>query len=236
MKMKLSLALALLGLCSTSHAVVTVISESTPTVSNSFSDGEGDYFGIVEGGQIAGTGFSSTIDPPEGAVTGEDHDGEGLNRLQTATWTLGLPPNAVPGTGLTNIDFSGFFAANGGVFDSTDEFSFELSLNSSAVETILIAYDRANDDNFNENLAFDTTGDGIGDGATISETGTAINLSDAGGSAITSATVVLSADVANGDEEHWSNGVLMAEFDPIPEPSSALLGGLGLLALFRRRR
>lgn len=43
-------------------------------------------------------------------------------------------------------------------------------------------------------------------------------------------------DFENGKKGYFTSGSLKAVIVAVPEPSTALLGGLGLLALLRRRR
>lgn len=234
MRPQILLAVPLL-ITSSLHGAVTV-SSTTPTLSSSFSDGSGDYFGLIDAsGDIGGTNISTSLSPPEGSVAGEDLDGEGGTGTETATWTIVLPGDAAPGTGLTSINFAGVLAGRGGAWDSTDGIDFAFTVGGSAVDSISFRWDDAND-NFNGALAIDTTGDGFGDGTTVSTTGLGFSFSDAGGSSITSVTVVMTASSNGGDEEFWASGNLSASYEQIPEPSATLLGGLGLLALLRRRR
>ena len=230
----LGIIVAFTFISSNANAVLTGVSTSTPTVTfnDSSSNGE-DYFGIVGGGgMINGTNIDSSINAPDGSVAGEDIDGiAGTGgRMQMATWSLSLPGDAIPGTGFTSINFSGLFAANDNVFDNTDHFDFTFSLNGATTSDISIRYDRAGGDNFNDSLAIDTDGNGIGDGTAISTSGTAISFSDPGGALISSVVVKLTVDSTAwaAGEEFWANGTLDAVYDraAIPEPSSFLMIGI----------
>lgn len=217
------------------HGAVTV-SSTTPTLSSSFSDGSGDYFGLIDAsGDIGGTNITTSLNPPEGSVAGEDLDGEGGSGTETATWTIVLPGDAAPGTGLTSINFAGVLAGGANAWDNTDGIDFSFAVGVSTVDSISFRWDNAND-NFNGALAIDTTGDGFGDGTTVSTTGLGFSFSDTGGSSITSVTVVMTATNNAEGEEFWALGELSASYEQIPEPSATLLGGLGLLTLLRRRR
>lgn len=220
-----------------SSAAITSISSSSPTLSSTFTDGGSDYFGIVNSGLILTQNFNSSINPPEGSVAGEDLDGEGGSNTQTVTWTLNLPGDAVPGTGLTTIDFSGLLASGAGFDDADGSHPFVFSVDGSEVGRI--TFSRVNDgDPFNSALAVDTNLDGFGDGAVATATGTAVTFSDPGGAAVTSVDVVFTISSGSGGEEFWTNGTLSAQYDmvAVPEPSTLLLSVIGAFAVIRRSR
>ena len=101
-----------------------------------------------------------------------------------------------------------------------------------------LVFSRIDDgDAFNSQLAVDTNGDGFGDGAVAVAAGTAVSLSDAGGTAVNSVSVQLTITAEANSEEFWTNGTLQAYFTPVPEPSTfALLGLVGLAGFARRRK
>lgn len=233
-----------------SHAVLTAISTSTPAVGETgdFSDGGTDYFGVVTGGQIAGTTFSSgQTSPPEGSLAGRDLD-DGNTKLstRTATWSLPLPGGAA--APFTSIVFKGSIAArdvatNGiGAWDNpgtaADDFvTFELFLDGVSAGKADFRPDVAIG-NFNGSLALDTNNDGVGDGTLVTPTsGFLFNINAGVATANTSVTVVLTTHSDSGNEEFWTSGSLEAVVDVVPEPSSTMMLGLagGLLA-FRRKK
>ena len=240
MKKKICLFGLLAIFATVNSASATLISDVTPAVVGAeFTDGAGDYLGLVTAGPlIGGMSFGSSINPPVGSVAGEDLDGEGGSATRMVEWVLSLPSNAAPGTGLTSINFEGLLATSAGFDDADGSSPFELILNGNVVDTTV--FSRVDDgDTFNTQLAVDTNGDGFGDGAIATATGTAVSFSDLGGSTITSASVKFTISANSGAEEFWTNGTLSADFTPavVPEPSSmALLGLIGLAGLVRRRR
>lgn len=128
-------------------------------------------------------------------------------------YLLTLPGDAVPGTGFSNITFSGWiFEATNSNLEAADRLSWQLYLNGAAVP---------------------------GNSASVSDdfAPQAINLSNAGGSSINQILVRFSvAGFNEGDEWFMSRGVLSANYMAIPEPGHALIAALGFALLWPRRK
>lgn len=229
-----------------SHAVLTALSTSIPVAGETgdFSDGGSDYFGVVSGGQIAGTTFSpSQTSPGEGALAGRDHDdGNTKPSLRTATWTLPVP-GAISGP-ITAIVFRGSIAARDvatsgtGAWDNPDDFvTFELFLDGVSSGKADFRPDVPNG-SFNGSLAQDTNDDGVGDGTTVTPgSGLAFTIDPGAATANTTVTVVVSASSDSGNEEFWVTGTLEGTADVVPEPSSTLMLGIaGGLLITRRKK
>jgi len=232
-----------------SHAAITTITTSVPTSLDFFSDGTGDYFGIVRsvsGGtgtlEPSGLTFTSNtaISPIVGSLTGRDHDdGDAVKSPQlTALWSLALPGGANPGTGFSNINFTATLAAKANGWDNStgdiDNIIFELLLNGSVVATR--AFQPTGAFNVQDtSLALDTNNDGVGDGLAISQTGTGFTITNSGGSTINSLQIRGMFTSNDGEAAYWVSGILSGNYDMVPEPSSAFLLGLGSLCLLARR-
>ena len=201
-----------------------------------FSDGFSDYLGVVDTGGTTingGSGFSSSLTVAEGDLVGEDLDGEGGSITYSTTFTIALPGDACAGTGLTDIAFSMGIVGGTGAWDDADNVTVSFTVGGTLIDTrVWTNNDTA--DAFNGDLWEDTTNDGKGD--TLQPT---VNFADPGGATIASASVTVSVTANAGNEEFaFSAPSLTANYlaEPIPEPSTALLGGLALLGLIRRRR
>lgn len=228
------------------QAVLTAISTSTPVVGETgdYSDGGGDYFGVVTGGQISGTAFSPNLtSPTEGSLAGRDlDDGNTRPTTRTAEWSLPLPGGAV--APMTSIVFRGTLAArdDNNAWDNpgnaTDDYvTFELFIDGALNQTRDYRPDVAVG-LFNGNLKLDTNGDNVGDGELASNTGVAFVM-DPGAATPANTSIVLrvTAHSDSSNEEFWTSGTLEAVVDVVPEPSSVMMLGLagGLLA-FRRKK
>lgn len=106
---------------------------------------------------------------------------------------------------------------NGGVFDSTKEFEVFSSSSSDRLTATLVSLGSftLSDDN-------------------AARTGFAFDITDATSQYFVVNVKSLHTDTAPAGNDHASFGEIA--FEQVPEPSAALLGGLGLLALLRRRR
>jgi len=200
-----------------------------------FSDGGGDYFGISDGagggdfgggaapsGLPAYTGFNSPF------LVGEDLDGEG------ASLPITIDFDGIDISGLSNLQFSGLFAATGGGWDAADLFLLEYRIDGGEYQDLLrLALDGSEADGFNGPVSVDTDFDGIGDGqlvgleaqqllAAINGTGSLLDLR-------------LTTDLNSGAE-----AFALDEFaiTVIPEPGTGLLllAGGGLMMLRDRRK
>lgn len=238
-----------LAVSSVGAAIIAAPPSTGSTPSTTFNSGA-DFWGPVTAiGPMAVNGIvpTGTIDitPPVGAFAGEDID-VGSGDVVTVSWTINLPGDAAPGTGLTNINFAGQFgAASAGVgptfsafFDAGEEFDFDFVAGAatSSVDFRPVGGPTNND------LAIDTNADNIGDGTLAIESGVVVNFADAGGATVTTTSVTFTGSFppffSGQAEEFWASGTLTADYDQlIPEPSSGLLAlfGAGLL-FFRRRR
>jgi len=152
-----------------------------------------------------------------------------------------LPGNANPGTGFSNISFASILAARQNAWDDEtpspffrDNIILELFINGSRVEKRAYEPNGVRVGN-GESLALDTNNDGVGDGLAISESGTAINFTDPGGAAVNMVELRGTFSVDDGEVDYWLAGTLSADYDMVPEPSSAFLLGLGSLCLLARR-
>ncbi|WP_161635654.1 ExeM/NucH family extracellular endonuclease [Actibacterium mucosum] len=171
-----------------------------------FSDGGFDYFGITDG---AGNGDFGAGSTPSGekAITGNDGnylvgmdlDGEGASLPVTVTWSdLDI-------TGLTDLSFTGSFAEffdNPGDIDAADFIRIEASIDGGPVQTVLEfrgADFSSSSSPSNGIFRVDTDGDGIGDGASLSEALAAFTAGiDGTGSSLDLSLVV---SVNSGDED-----------------------------------
>lgn len=228
------------------HAAMT--STSTPVATGGlpyFSDGVSDYFGIVDASAttIGGLAFTpSTTSPSTGDLAGRDiDDGIPANATRTAEWSLNIASIPTAISPFTNISFSGNLAASQNTWDNTtagniDLITFELFLDGAVVATDMAAFRSQNALGINDGtLALDTNGDGVGDGTGVSVSGTALALS--GVTANSTIVVRATATVNSGTEEFWMNGILSADFDTVPEPSSSFMLALagGLLVMRRKK-
>ena len=210
-----------------SQADIIPIEVLVPVAETPFSDTEDDFFGVVitsdqidvEGVPISFIYENTTPFPPINALVGRDHDGDSTP-LQVASWSLELPADAVPGTGLTSISFDAVSHFRTSLWEFgeelvTEDFAiFELILN----EAVFAALDFRPTGENNTDLRLDTDGDGIGDGLVLSPssdptTEVPINLSDPGGASITSVELRLSISSDTAGEQHWTLGSLSAEYD-----------------------
>lgn len=216
---------------------VMSISTITPTVSDTFRDTTNAYFGIVDqSGKIEGGSLNIFSTPPVGAVAGEDlnnnDDDSGIARPDTriASWSLTLPADAEPGTGLTDINFSGLFAANSAAWDAGtgvtgDYADFHLVLNADVnnpAQTVALRPRGTTGSNLDLGFDTDMNGDGS-DGAVVSATsGSGISLSHLGGATVSSVQVLLAVHADAGNEEFWANGTLSASYavSAVPEPTA----------------
>ncbi|NWK55951.1 PEP-CTERM sorting domain-containing protein [Verrucomicrobiaceae bacterium N1E253] len=221
-----------------SHAAL--ISSSIPTVGETggFSDGVGDYFGIVTGGLIAGNTFSpNTTTPPEGALAGRDlDDGGALPADRTAEWSLPLPGGATPP--MSSIIFNGSIAARDSTsWDASDSIKLELFIDGLIADSIEF---RPNNPTSTTSLAEDTNADNIGDGPAINPLAPYAFQLSSPTTANTGVTVKITAHSDSANEEFWVSGTLSAEVDTsgtVPEPSSTMLLGLaGSILIFRRKK
>lgn len=231
MKTKCMFLLAALGLAAATsgRAQTTVLNEtfdnnSAFTVSSGFfSDGSGDYLGLVGGTDNFGAGSTPTSIPSFSGVTGsylvgEDLEGEGASLPITIDWT-GLDIS-----GLTNISFSGDFGSSTGGIDLADEFVVRYRIDT-GVYTDLINFDFVPDgDNFNNIFRLaggSSPTDDLGLNlknftASIPGTGSTLDI-----------RLVVSLD-AGSEEFAVDNFIITA----IPEPSSLIMMGLAALAAF----
>jgi len=224
------------------HAA-TIMSDA-PVAASGFSDGSRDYFGVVETGgiTIGGILFESSLSPapPVGSVTGRDQDdGGSRSGIESASWTIDLPTNAVAGTGFTGISFdsTSVFAANqwdtvaGGGGSSLDFARFELLLNNVVVETREYRPDAMTISGGNLLLNGDLSGVNLSTGAPVS-----LSFSNPGGATITAAELRLTVHSSLSAEEHWTQGTLTGDFTAVPEPTASLLLAFGLFWGGTRRK
>lgn len=253
MKYKIFLTVFIAGTLS-SYGAITNLSTNVPTSSGFFTDGAADFFGIVDTATTTTTGtlvgggnyLIKDVFPIAGYLIGRDHDDADTRpgTLQ-ATWSLSLPSNAAFGTGLTNIKFSGTLAAAQGGWDGKsssgnvpDSIKFELIVDGIVTATMFFASDSETSVG---SLRLDTNGDDIGDALQISATGITFTpstnnpLSNAGGASVTSVQLRGTFASDSSDATYWTFGTLSADYDLVPEPSSALLFGIGAVGLIARR-
>ncbi|NWK57709.1 PEP-CTERM sorting domain-containing protein [Verrucomicrobiaceae bacterium N1E253] len=225
---------------------------STPVATGGqayFSDGGSssgaDYFGVVDntGTMIAGSFFSpSDTTPPSGSIAGRDHD-DGNNRpgTRTAEWQLNIGSISGASAPFTNIFFSGSIAAGPNGWDndpggSTDFVMFELLLDGVVVASETQGFrSTAPLGGFAGNLALDTNGDGVGDGAVVGSE-VAQNFSLTGTTANSTVVLRMTAHSDASGAEFWANGTLTADVAIVPEPSVSFLIGAGALGFLARRK
>ena len=222
--------------CPGGHAVVALILSAVfakgqlaadiVTISTNVASGTShrpntnDFIGILTSSsppQIGGASITLPNIPAGqsfqvGDIAGRDIDATTGSR--NWDYLLTLPGNAVAGTGFTNINFGGWaFERSNGNLEASDQLSWQMFLNGSAVAVA------------SSTLTNDFAPQ-------------AINLSNAGGSAISQVLVRFSVAQYNASGEWFvSRGTLSANYDAIPEPEMALLAVLGIaLALPRRNR
>ncbi|WP_411827054.1 PEP-CTERM sorting domain-containing protein [Luteolibacter sp. AS25] len=250
MCIKILIPISLIGI-GAAPAAITTTSNDVPASTFFFSDNGGDYFNLVDtpnsgsnpptGTFVDSTTYESTgVVPIAGSIAGRDHDDGNIRPEQVqASWILMLPGDAASATGFTNINFSGTVAATQNAWDrgtigGVDNIHFDFFINGSLVGFLHYEPNGAAGGG-NYNLALDTNADGTGDGQLISETGTNFSFSAVGGAATTLIEVRGTYFVDDGSAAHWTFGTLSADYDMVPEPSSALLLGLGSLGLIVRR-
>lgn len=234
---KTLLTLSALALVAGSSQGATLLNETFDdatgftTSSGFFSDGAGDYLGLTGGTDDFGTGAT-----PSGLkgytsftgsyLTGQDLDGEGAGLPIVITWT------GISITGETGLSFSGDFAEffdTPGDIDNSDFLTVEYQIDGGGFQNLI---DFRNDGSgFNTNFQQDTDFNGTGDGTTL--TGAAQNFTASISGTGSALDLRMSVSVDSGDEDFAVDNFAVSS---IPEPSSALLGGLGVLALLRRRR
>lgn len=194
-----------------------------------FHDGASDYFHI-----IPLNGASSALDPfttfqGTNYFAVEDID-DGNSRP-----SQGILNFIVTGTGLTSLSVDLLFAAGGNTgappaYDSDDGFLVRASLDGGASWQNLLAFEAVG--TTNQLFRQDTNFDGTGDGFLPSGAFTAFN-----GLAIAGTTNSLLVQVIfDSNDGNVEMAVDSFRINGIPEPSSALLAGLGMLGLLRRRR
>lgn len=196
-----------------------------------FSDGGTDYFGRVSptGITIAGGVVFSNLQGT-GFFAGQDLDGDG----EAGTQTINITGINILNFG--NLSFSGFFAEDDDGtnqdWDNTDSLIVEAQIDSGGYFPV---FQIENDGSqFNAAPLVDTDFDGVGDGDEITNAFTQFTtpISGTGNSLDLKITIAL----GSGDEDIAFDNISIDGDAAIPEPSTALLGGLALLGLFRRRR
>ena len=196
-----------------------------------FSDGGRDYFGRVSAtGITIGGGVVFSNPQGTGFFAGQDLDGEGEAATQTINFTGILILN------FENLSFSGFFAEDDDStnqdWDNSDSLIVEAQIDGGGYVPV---FQIENDDSqFNAAPLVDTDFDGVGDGDEITDTFTQFTtpISGTGNSLDLRITIALDS----GDEDIAFDNISIDGDAAVPEPSTALLGGLALLGLFRRGR
>ena len=196
-----------------------------------FSDGGTDYFGRVSAtGITIGGGVVFSNPQGTGFFAAQDLDGDGQSGTQTINFT------GINILNFENLSFSGFFAEDDDGtnqdWDNTDSLIVEAQIDGSGyVPVFQIENDGTQ---FNAAPLVDTDFDGVGDGDEITNAFTQFTtpISGTGNSLDLRITIAL----GSGDEDIAFDNISIDGDAAVPEPSTALLGGLALLGLFRRRR
>ncbi len=196
-------------------------------VSGFGSSPSGDYLGIVVNTaplqiDAGSTTVGSDFAPGLGDVIGRDLASTGADFTNSViSWQVDLPPvpaNFIPGTFNVTATFASQLEFGGAVFSSTqpNALNFELLLGVSSVATF-----QAQSGN---------------------HTSATLSGNQVSGDPVTTVTVTATfpnGNSFNADSEQFrlfSDSLVVEGSFQIPEPSTALLGGLALLGLLRRRR
>ncbi|SMX44716.1 ExeM/NucH family extracellular endonuclease [Actibacterium lipolyticum] len=171
-----------------------------------FSDGGFDYFGITDGaggGDFGGDAAPSGLQPYVGTtgsyLAGMDLDGEGASVPITVTW------EDLDISGLTDLAFTGDFAEffdSPGDIDEGDFILLEASIDGGPTQTVLsfVGADFSSTSGpFNGVFREDTNGDGIGDGATLTDAMANFAAEIEGTGSTLDLTLTVSVD--SGDED-----------------------------------
>ncbi len=218
---RFSVLLVLFILCFTARVNADIISDSVPD-GTADRVNNNDFIGLLDGvspNQIGGlnVNFPGAVPAGESFQLG-DLVGRDINATSgSRSWNyqLILPADAVAGTGFTNISFAGHaFERATNNLEGIDQIQWELYLNN------------------------DVTPVQVGGPAAGSDWSTFdVNLSDPGGSTITSVRVVFTVTGFNGGGEWFvTRGLLQAEYQPIPEPLCFSLLSMVCLGLMGRKR
>ena len=193
-----------------------------------FADTFGDFFGIsgsaadfggaaTPGGVKAYTGFDDNI------LTGQDLDGEGATLPITIAWT-GIDISGETGLSFSG-DFAEFFDAPGDI-DAGDQLFVEAQIDGGGFLTILEFVPGSFTSTSGPTNGFFELG-----AATLGNAAQTFTAPIAGTGSLLDLRLTVSVD--SGDEDFGVDNFIVQS---VPEPTTALLGGLGLLALLRRRR
>ena len=219
------LALGVLGaIVLESSGDIVTISNDTPTGSANVANAN-DFVGLLSQvspqTQVGGQNVTFNGSLPGGAafmvndLVGRDMDASGGGR--TWEFLLTLPVDAVPGSGLESIMFSGFaYERNGNQLENDDDLTWELFLNSDATPTLT-----------------DTTGGNDFGTHTVDWSSVAT-----GGTVVTQVRVVVTINGFDGGGEWFgTRGLLMADYNAVPEPGGVIFfAGCCAVISYRRRR
>ena len=222
-RLTFSFALGLLLLLTSADQVngdIVLISTSD-AVGASNRDSNSNFIGVLDSATPTTVSSMSVNTPgaPQGEpfavgdIVGRDIDASGGGR--TWEYVLNLPGNATPGTGFSDISFSGrAFEANGNNLEGDDELVWELFLNGNAVAT-----------------------DSGTSGAGVDFDPFDITLGDPGSSLTNEVLVRLTVNGFNANNEWFAaRGTLSANFEAIPEPSGGILLVIFSIGITQRRR
>lgn len=218
------------------HAATTVnfgpLTDDSASIDTSGygSTASSDYLGIVTSTaplqiDAGATTVSSGLSPTVGDVIGRDLVSTGIDYTgSTISWTVGLPP--VPADYVAST------------FDVTAAFNSDLAFGGNA-------FSGTQPNALDFTLSFDASSQDTFQGQSGTHTAASLAGSQVDGAPVSSVTVTVTFPNGNafnaGTEEFriFTDSLVVSgsyDVNPVPEPSSALLGSFALLGLLRRRR